>query len=375
MSFVFLSFKLFFRKKSTAATVLALTLLVAIVASMYAVVNFIGSQTSAIGQLARVGNRYLVLSENSASLSDSCISRQTENAVASDVVKNFFAQKIFNGNLQTALCNFTVTIRGVANLAAYLEVQPTSVNGTTAKKMDEANVGVLLAQIASIGKDDYVTVSVGSVSLGVKIVGVTRAQTQLDSELLVPIETADYLTGNGALSFIEFSFKENVNMQEALSQISGLLPTDFKVVKVQQTGLFLEQSTSETLNFLSVWSIAVYALVGAASYVISTRLIVESQYELIMLRAIGAKRLKVSSIIFTYTMFVVIVGSVLGIAIGVVGTQVASSVLRVWQSINVLPFLEFTQFGQIFVLSLLFSALGCVYPTLEFSKEEFKVVL
>ncbi|MCW4003049.1 MAG: FtsX-like permease family protein [Candidatus Bathyarchaeota archaeon] len=375
MSFVFLSFKLFFRKKSTAATVLALTLLVAIVASMYAVVNFIGSQTSAIGQLARVGNRYLVLSENRASLSDSCISRETEGALSFEIVENFFAQKIFRAKLQTDLSNFTVTIRGVENLTAYLKTQSVSVNGTTAKNMDEANVGMLLANIASIGKNDYVTVSVGNVSLYIQIVGVTRAQTQLDSELIVPIETADYLTGNRVLSFIEFSFKENIDRQQALSQISGSLPTDGKVVKVQQTGLFLEQSTGETLNFLTVWSITVFVLVAAASYVVSTRLIVESGYELTMLRAIGAKRLKVSSVIFTYNVLAAVAGSVLGIALGIVGTQVVSSVLRVWQNIPVVPFLELAQFGQILALSLLFSALGCVYPTLRLCKENFKVVL
>ena len=357
------------------AGVFALALLIAIVASMYTIVNFIASQTTAIGQLARIGNKYLVLSENCSSLSDSYISCETENALTSNDVSSFYAQKIFDANLQTAYGNFTVTIRGVESLPAYLKAQSASVNGTTAKNIDEANAGVLLVNIASLEMNDYVTVTVGDAILVVKIVGVTRVQTQLDSELIVPMETADYLTGNRGLSFIEFSFKENANRQDSLNQISNLLPTDVTVVKIQQTGLFLEQSTGETLNFLSVWSITVYVLVAAASYVISTRLIVESEYELSMLKAIGAKQLKVSSIIFTYTMLVAVAGSVLGIAIGIVGMQVASSVLRVWQSIPIVPFLELSQLGQVLALSLLFSALGCVYPTLRLCKEKFRVVL
>lgn len=342
---------------------------------MNTIVNFIGLQTSAMGQLARAGDKYLVVSKNCTSLSSSHINQEIENALNYSAVGSFYVQKIFYATLETPSCKCTVTMRGVGNLTAYLKVQSASVNGTTAKDIDEANAGVLLANLASLETNDYVTVTVGDVSLIVKIVGVTRSQTQLDSEFIVPMETADYLTGNRALSFIEFIFKEDVNSQQALNQISGSLPTDVKVVKVQQTGLFLEQTTGETLNFLTVWSISVFALVAVASYVVSTRLIVESEYELTMLRAVGAKRLKVSSVIFTYNMLVAVTGSVLGIALGIVGTQVVSSFLRVWQNTPVVPFLELTQFGQILALSLLFSALGCVYPTLRLYKENFKVVL
>jgi putative ABC transport system permease protein len=235
-----------------------------------------------------------------------------------------------------------------------------------AKNVSETDVGVLLANIASLNKNDYANITVGNASLTVKIVGVTRTQTQLDSELIVPIETADYLTGNGNLSFIEFTFKENANRQDAINHIASLLPKDVEVVKVQQTALFLQESTGETLNFLAVWSIIVYVLVSAASYVISTRLIVESEYELAMLKAIGAKRRNLFSIIFTYTMLTAVAGSVLGISLGIVGTQIASAGLRwVWQNIQVAPFLGLAQLEQILALSLLFSALGCIYPALK----------
>lgn len=175
-----LSYKLLFRKKSTIAAILALALLVAIVASMNTIVNFIDSQTSAIGQLARVGNKYLVLSKNCTSLSGSYIGRETEDAFNSDGIGSFFAQKIFNGNLQTALGNYTVAIRGVENLTAYFKAQSASVNGTTAKNANEADVGVLLANIVALDKNDYANVTFGNVSLTVKIVGVTRTQTQLE---------------------------------------------------------------------------------------------------------------------------------------------------------------------------------------------------
>jgi ABC-type lipoprotein release transport system permease subunit len=361
-----LSCKLLFRKKSTVAAILALALLVAVVASMNTIANFVGSQTSAIGQLARVGDKYLALSKNSTSLSDSNISPETEKAFNSSQIASFYGQKIFNGNLQTASGDYTIAIRGVQNLSAYLNAQSASINGTAAKNMSEADAGVLLASIASLNKNDYANVTVGNVNLTVKIVGVTTTQTQLDSELIVPIETANYLTGNSNLSFIEFTIKEDANGQDPANNVASLLPKNVEVVKVEQTGLLLQQSTGETLSFVALWSAIVYVLVSAASYVIATRLIVESEYELAMLKAIGAKKPNLFSVTFTYTMLTAAAGSVLGIALGIAGTQVASTALRVvWQSIQVTPFLQLAQLAQILVLALLFSALGCIYPALK----------
>jgi ABC-type antimicrobial peptide transport system permease subunit len=71
-------------------------------------------------------------------------------------------------------------------------------------------------------------------------------------------------------------------------------------------------------------------------------------------------------VVFTYNLLSAFVGSVLGVCVGVGGVQAASTVLR-WfsQSVNVHPFLEWSQFGQVLLLSLIFSALGCLYPAIK----------
>ena len=355
-----------FRKKSTVAAVLALAFLVAIVASMNAIVNFVNFQTSAIGQLATVGDKYLIISQNCSSLSDSHISPKVVNAFNLSEFQYFSSQKILKANLQTASGNYSVTLRGVENLTTYLKEQSVYVNGTAAENMGEADVGALLSRTASLDQNDYANVSVGNARLAVKIVAVTKSQTQLDSELIVPIETVIHLSGDADFSFVEFSFKDSLNRQDAINRLSAFLPKDVEVVKVQQTSLFLQQSTGQVLNFLTLWSTAVYVLVSAASYVVSMRLIVESKYELATLKAIGARRLYVFRIVFMCTILMAFAGAVLGISFGIVGTQVASTALR-WlsQGFQVMPFLELSQLAQIVGLSLLFAILGCIYPTLK----------
>ncbi len=359
-----LTYKILLRKKSTTAAILALALLVAIISSMYSIVNFINSQTTAFGQLRNVGNQYLVLSKNCEGLSDSHLNRIPVNILKNCTeIKSAYIQQVLEGTLQTTTGKRPVFVRGVENLSAYLKAKPSYVNGTLAANPSEANMGVLLAKACHVNLQECVNVSVGSVVLDLKIVGFVRSQGQLDNEVLVSLEIANMLASDGDVSFIEFSFKDGVNRQETLDGLSVLLPNDVEVVKVQQTAAFLQQSTGEILNFLSVWSLTVYFVVAAASYVVSTRLTVESEYELVTLKAIGVKRRRLFFLFFSYTVVLALVGAYLGLAFGVVGTQVSSAVLRwFWQGVQVEPFLELVQVGQILILSTAFSAVGCVYP-------------
>jgi ABC-type lipoprotein release transport system permease subunit len=100
----------------------------------------------------------------------------------------------------------------------------------------------------------------------------------------------------------------------------------------------------QTVAFLNVWSIAVYAVVAAASYIAATRLITESSYELAMLTAIGAKKRLTFTLILAYTITIALLSSILGIALGIAGTQTASTMLRwIMPSVDVTPFPEAEQ--------------------------------
>jgi len=137
------------------------------------------------------------------------------------------------------------------------------VNGTSAKSEAEANVGEILARLATIDLGDEVNLTVDNTTLKVKVVGVVKTTTQNDAELIVPMEAIHQLTGNDdKISVIEFTLKEDVK-EEAILNLIKLLPTDVKVVKAQQLKEFMQDMNSQTLTFLNLWSIAVYAIVAA----------------------------------------------------------------------------------------------------------------
>jgi ABC-type lipoprotein release transport system permease subunit len=369
-----LSHKMLFRKGGTASSILAITLLVAIIASMNSVINHVNSQTEALVGLPKIGETYLILSENSNSIADSKIDTEFAdqlNGIAD--IEYTIPQKIFTATLTASLGNHTVVIRAVEDVTSFLKLRKAYVNGTTAKNETEANIGEILARSISINLGDEANLTISNNIIKVKIVGTVRTLTQTDTELIVPMEAANHLTGNNdKISLIEFALKENVNREEAINRITGLLPKDMKVVKAQQPNAFMQDMNSQTLTFLNLWSLAVYAVVAAASYVVATRLIAESSYELTMLKALGAKKRLLFTLVLTYIAAVTLLGSILGVALGTTGTQTASTMLGwMWTSVEVNPFLEPSQAIQTLLLTLASSTLGCLFPAFSCARKSY----
>jgi len=362
----FLVLKTLFRKEGTASAILAVALLVAILASMSSIVNHINFQTEALGKVPTIGEAYFILSNSSTSITDS----QVDTKLASlldDVadVKYVLPQKIFIATLATKSSKHTTLVRGVEDIQTFLNVRNSYVKGAVANASEmQADVGEVLARLASVHVGDEVSVTVGGRFFKVKVVGIVKTLTQSDTELIIPMKTANHLSGeDGKVSFIEFALKDLNPGDETISRITELLPANTKIVKVQQLKNFMQDVNSQTLSFLGLWSSMVYIVVTAASYVLATRLIAESSYDLAMLRALGAKKKLVFKLVITYTATIAPLASTLGLAIGIGGTQVASTIFRwIWPSIEINPFLEPGQALQILLLTIASSVLGCIYP-------------
>ena len=362
----FLALKMLFRKGGTTSAILAVGLLVAISTSMSSMINHINSQAEVLSRIPQIGEAYLILSNNSTSITDSQVDAKLADLVSDTAdVKYVISQKVFVATLATNFGNYTALVRAVEDLQTFLNVRNSYVNGAVANASEmQTNIGEVLARLASIDVGDEVTVDIGGRSLKVKVMGIVKTLTQSDTELIIPMKTADHLSGeDGKVSFIEFVPEDLNPGDETISRITELLPANTKIVKVQQLKNFMQDVNSQTLSFLDLWSSMVYIVVTAASYVLATRLIAESSYDLAMLRALGAKKKLVFKLVITYTATIAPLASTLGLAIGIGGTQVASTIFRwIWPSIEINPFLEPGQALQILLLTIASSVLGCIYP-------------
>jgi ABC-type antimicrobial peptide transport system permease subunit len=91
-----------------------------------------------------------------------------------------------------------------------------------------------------------------------------------------------------------------------------------------------------------------------------------------MLIAIGAKKRLVFTLILAYTVTIALLGSILGIALGIAGTQAASTMLRwILPSVDVTPFLEAEQALQTLLLTLASSVIGCIHLALKSARTRY----
>jgi len=368
-----LPLKALFRKGGTVPAILAIALLVAILASIASVVNHVNSQTENLSKLRGTGETFLLMSNNSTSMTNSKVSTQLIQILnENDDVKYILPQKIFTATMITASNNLTVLVTGV-NTITFFQVRHTYVNGSFANGM-QANVGEILARIASIHKGDRITITSEDKEVTLEIAGIIQTRAQSDTELIVPMNVINLLNqDNDKVSIIEFAVKSNRN--EEISHLSELLPADVKIVATQQTQTLVQDLNNQTLYFLSLWSIPVYIVVVATAYIIATRLTIESSYELTMLKALGAKRTQTFELILIVTIIITSAGTILGISIGLTGAQIISIIIQwAWKGIEVAPFLEIQQTTQIILFASASSLLGCIYPAVKATRKTYAEV-
>ncbi|MEM2302433.1 MAG: FtsX-like permease family protein [Sulfolobales archaeon] len=361
---------MFLRKSGSALAIMALALLVAVAVSMTSVANYVGSQPGVLAGSVRVGGSYLILGRGADGLIDSRVDSGLVGLFSGvKGVSYVFPQRVFESSLHTGSGDLGVRVRAVDRLGDYLRHYGASVRGSPAKGVYEACVGEVLARIAGVDVNSTLRLSLDGRDTSFTVSCVYRSRSALDSEILVPLTMAR----GSELSIIEFVIDRGASEAEVLGYLGKTLPSSVRIVKVQQLDVFLSDMNSQTMGLLGFWSSMVYASVFVASYVITTRLVLESSYELSVLRALGAGRRYILASLLVYIVIVAIAGSALGIAIGVVGAQVISTTLRWAQlGIELAPFLKPEQAAWISMLTILSSILGSLYPALRFIHERYR---
>jgi putative ABC transport system permease protein len=367
-----LAFKMLFRRKGTASTILVIALLIALVASVTSLVNNVNSQTTALTKLANVNKTYIVMDAASDSVLDS---RVDPSVVAllqnySDV-KGVVSQTYLQAKVRAESGSYPVVLRGVDSPQSFFEACNARINGTYAANETQVNVGEILANLCSISVGAEVSLAVDGHVLVVNVTGLVRTSTQIDSEIVISKEALSTLLGNdGWVSIVGFAPKNADAADSLIPRLNRLLPASVKIVSVQQLDAFAVDVNSQILSFLNLWSAVIYVVVVAASYIVAARLIAEAQHELAMIRILGGKQRVTFQVVLTHTVTVALFGAVLGLAIGLAGAQIASTGLRwVWSSMQVTPFLDAAQTLQILALAFAASIAGCIYPAFKSTRK------
>jgi len=359
--------KMLFRKKSTASAIMVITLLIALLASVNALVNNINTQTTLITKLANTGNNYLLTDEKSPSLTDSKLPANIINTLKNNPQISYAtAQMLTQATLTTNTANYQVTIKGIDDIQTYLKNNKASINGTISKE-NQANIGIILSKLTSINKNDILNLTINGKPTQLKVTSIIQTNQQTDTQIITPLSTLQTLTQNtNQISHIEFTIKDTNQANKILNNLTQTLPPNTKITSLQQITTFADNINNQTATFINIWSIAIYIVVTAASYLIVARIITESQYDLYILRTLGAKKSSIFSLILIYALTLAFLGALIGFSLGLVGTQTISTFIR-WQFGNAFlaPSLEVTQILQLLLLTITAALIGSLHPAIK----------
>jgi ABC-type lipoprotein release transport system permease subunit len=361
-----LALKVLIRKKGTASAIVATALLIALVASVNCLVNNINQQTTVLTKLAAASETYLLTSKNSSALSDSRI----DFTIVSDVknnsyVKYAFSEAMVQAELEATGGSCWVTVRGVDDPAAYFRLHGASVNGSVCQNSSQINAGVVLAKSLSLNKGDLVNLTINGKTAQLTLTGLVQTNQQSDAELTLQLSALNNFTDNASVSYVEFAIKDPAQAH-ALENITQTLPLNTKITPTQQITAFAQNINSQTVAFITLWSVAVYVVVAGASYVIAARTVNEAEYELGMIRTLGAKKNVTSRLVLVYALLIGFAGSLVGVSVGVVGAQATSTLVRwIWGSSLLAPFLEVDQALWVLLFAFAASFVGSFYPALK----------
>ncbi|MEM4521494.1 MAG: hypothetical protein QXF23_07215 [Candidatus Bathyarchaeia archaeon] len=368
--------KMLLRKDDSFSAILSIALLVALIASTSSIANNLNLQVQALSRLVNVGGTIIITSRNASSLIDSKIGVEHAQELIIKLenltcVKRLSMQKILSVQVFSSTKNATAYMRLVDDLPSFLKGRNARLNGTLASNRMEINMGEILAKILSVNVGDKVIIQHYESQVDLRVSGIFRSQTEIDSEVVASMKLLEELTLPREVSLIEVVLGERSRVQEALTQIGRILPENLIATQAQQLLEFTKQTIQQTLNFLDVWFTVVYIAIAITSYVIVNRLIAESSYELTMLKTLGAGKGLLSTSIVLYTMIVALAGSILGVAVGTVGAQVAATIFRwIKPSVIIEPTLELQQTVLIALLTLISSIAGCIFPALKNIQEK-----
>ncbi len=296
--------RIFLLKKAAKETVLSIALIVAALTAMAAFANGITARTGELGGREVGPESVLILSESSSEFDFNDMSKET----------------VVLGKIEIEGRNRTVPIRST-NLSKFLEGSKRRLEGEIPREKDEAIAGIFLARVLGAQVGDNLEIQVDGENLNLKITGTVETNTQASTSLFVSENFFDGITVEEKLNLATLPYDEiEENSVEKLRDSSGE-----EVHLLGDTQGFIEEVNRQALSLISFWFLVGCAVVLVGSGVGAARLVEESSEELETLRSIGARKRKSFLLMLLAMTIIALTGSLLGVSLGIVGSQVVST--------------------------------------------------
>jgi len=159
-----------FRKRGTISSILAIALLIAVITSANAMVNYLNLQSETCRTRKPAWNLLDPKLELHSHNRPPTTRRPNSQTQQPQLRQQRNSLKMLTANLTTNSGKRTIQVRGVEDIAGFLKARRAYSNGTAAKNWAKANAGEILARAFSISLEDEVSLAVGERNIKVKVI-------------------------------------------------------------------------------------------------------------------------------------------------------------------------------------------------------------
>lgn len=237
----------------------------------------------------------------------------------------------FVGNM-----NYSVSIIAT-DIQSFVQTSHPQVSGSLPSKEGQIAIGAILSKLLGLKTENQIKVTIFSQTRDFSITSILNSSSKYDVALLLPLSTIwnEWPVTDQKISYVEIQS----------SVIPGNIPTSLTIMKEPSLNQVVTSFAAETTNLIQIW---VYILLGLSAIVavaVSYRTISVTKFEYGILRTIGA-RVSTARILLVFEhLMVSIISIIIGVAAGIVLTQVISTVLNSTFGMTILPAVNLTQIG------------------------------
>lgn len=346
-----LGHRIFLFKRGALETVFTIALIVAVLASLGAFVNQITARTRELKEFGNPSGGAVVFGENF----------EESSAFLQEIRASFeprISENLISASLPLDGEERGITVRAV-DIRDFIKTRGGQLEGEIARENHEADVGEFLAEMADVEVGENIEVEVSGEEVELLIVGTVRTHGQSDVGLLVPRGSVLNEPGRVRMTVFEGAWEENADRINPPGGAGGNGQSRTKIIGTARVGRFIEETNTQILSFLTVWSLVISVIVAAVAGVGTSRLVDESREELRTLSEVGASRTKLLGLVLSSVAAIALSGSLIGISLGLAGSQTISKILG-WmgEGIGLAPHLGVGPLLKILGLATVSSVLG-----------------
>jgi hypothetical protein len=356
MHVIELALKTLIRSNVARSAIAAFIILSAILSAATAITNYISAETTELSNKI-IGSNVLNIA---------CGDPEECSKIKEELKKTEGIKALLEATLQIAklkIGNKEISVTAIhTNITKYSDVAIRRLNGNLPGEPNEALIGETLARILNLSIGTKLILEIGNELRTVEIAGIYKASLTDDVAIVLPLDSGKGQFNIFSTYLIRVYFINYDYLNKALNELRS-----FKAMFSNEglnAGEFIEETNNDVKNLVNFWYLIALAVVIASSYIIALKLSLEFRETTLKLYELGSDTLRNFVFLAALVILASFLGSVIGTSLGLVGTQIVSTVLS-WfvAGAQANPFLNVVDYLRIVLSVTAASIVGGIPPS------------